>query len=218
MYKCDICNKEFDTKKKLDGHQSVHSTKFINSVEKLKRPYIDKYEKNPKFCLYCDTKIPYEKRINKFCSRSCSSHFNNNRKGTGQDKNNCIVCNTETSNSKFCSFECKSMYESVKHKKYFEEWLMGDVKFKKRIIRNELIKFVGNKCEECGWNKIHPVTGNKPLQLHHIDGDCNNNQPSNLKILCPNCHSLTENYMSMNKNGQNISRRNWDRSKAKKSL
>lgn len=49
-----------------------------------------------------------------------------------------------------------------------------------------------NKCECCGiteWN-------GKPLvmQLHHIDGNHNNNFLDNLQMLCPNCHSQTENY------------------------
>ena len=29
--------------------------------------------------------------------------------------------------------------------------------------------------------------------------DSNNNDISNLQILCPNCHAMTENYMSLNK-------------------
>lgn len=49
-----------------------------------------------------------------------------------------------------------------------------------------------NKCEMCGiyeWN-------NKPIHcaLHHIDGNSHNNKLENLKILCPNCHSQTNNY------------------------
>ena len=39
-----------------------------------------------------------------------------------------------------------------------------------------------------------------PLQIHHIDGDCLNNIEDNLELLCPNCHSLTENYGNRNKN------------------
>lgn len=31
-------------------------------------------------------------------------------------------------------------------------------------------------------------------QLHHIDGDETNNELSNLQMLCPNCHSQTDNY------------------------
>jgi len=49
-----------------------------------------------------------------------------------------------------------------------------------------------NRCEICGiseWNGKQLV-----CQLHHIDGDTTNNELSNLQILCPNCHSQTENY------------------------
>ena len=48
------------------------------------------------------------------------------------------------------------------------------------------------KCEKCGinnWNGLNII-----LELHHIDGDPLNNNISNLKILCPNCHSQTTYY------------------------
>ena len=53
-----------------------------------------------------------------------------------------------------------------------------------------------NKCEICGiseWN-------GKPIMcaLHHIDGNNQNNSLENLQILCPNCHSQTENYAGRN--------------------
>lgn len=32
------------------------------------------------------------------------------------------------------------------------------------------------------------------LELHHINGDRNNNKRENLVVLCPNCHSLTSNF------------------------
>jgi hypothetical protein len=37
-----------------------------------------------------------------------------------------------------------------------------------------------------------------PLQLDHIDGNRNNNELLNLRILCPNCHALTDNYCGKN--------------------
>ena len=56
-----------------------------------------------------------------------------------------------------------------------------------------------NKCSRCGWGEINTYTGKVPLQVHHIDGNPNNNDISNLALLCPNCHSLTESYGSRNK-------------------
>lgn len=47
--------------------------------------------------------------------------------------------------------------------------------------------------EICGECNITTVWNNKPitLELDHIDGDSNNNELSNLRWLCPNCHSQT---------------------------
>ena len=52
-----------------------------------------------------------------------------------------------------------------------------------------------NKCEICGITKWN----GKPLvmQLHHIDGNNKNNSLDNLQMLCPNCHSQTENYCGL---------------------
>lgn len=54
------------------------------------------------------------------------------------------------------------------------------------------------KCEICGLNEWQ----NKPitLQLNHINGDHFDNQLDNLQILCPNCHSQTDNFAGKNIN------------------
>ena len=71
--------------------------------------------------------------------------------------------------------------------------------YKGGLIREELIKVRGHKCEKCGlteWNN-QPI----PLEAHHIDGDKCNNTLENLELLCPNCHTLTSNYGTKNRKG-----------------
>lgn len=50
------------------------------------------------------------------------------------------------------------------------------------------------KCECCGNSEWmgQPIT----LELHHIDGNRQNNSLENLRLLCPNCHSITDNFKS----------------------
>ncbi len=38
-----------------------------------------------------------------------------------------------------------------------------------------------------------------PLELDHINGDRRDNRLENLRLLCPNCHALTETYRGKNK-------------------
>ena len=46
---------------------------------------------------------------------------------------------------------------------------------------------------------MNPKTGVAPLVADHIDGNWRNNTESNLRLLCPNCDSLTLTYAALNK-------------------
>lgn len=66
---------------------------------------------------------------------------------------------------------------------------------RKYLISHFHIKEACSVCEATQWLG-QPI----PLEVHHIDGDSNNNELSNLSFICPNCHALTENYRGKNIN------------------
>lgn len=68
-------------------------------------------------------------------------------------------------------------------------------KLKKRLFQVGVKK---RECEECGWAKTS-ADGYLPLELDHINGDRHDNRIKNLRILCPNCHSLKPTHRGKNK-------------------
>ncbi len=66
---------------------------------------------------------------------------------------------------------------------------------KNRLFRNKIKEPV---CEECGWARCS-IDGRIPVELDHINGDRHDNRIENLRILCPNCHSLKTTHRGKNK-------------------
>lgn len=67
-------------------------------------------------------------------------------------------------------------------------------KLKKRLFNSRLKE---PKCELCGWAK-KAKDGRIPLELDHINGSSRDNRFHNLRILCPNCHSLQTTHRGLN--------------------
>jgi len=70
---------------------------------------------------------------------------------------------------------------------------------KKRLFN---AKLKNPNCELCGWSE-KALDGRLPLELDHINGDRHDNRLDNLRILCPNCHSLQPTHR-----GRNIGKNN----------
>lgn len=67
-------------------------------------------------------------------------------------------------------------------------------KLKKRLFSEGLKKPC---CEICGWAE-QSEDGRIPVELDHINGDHYDNRIENLRILCPNCHSLQPTHRGRN--------------------
>lgn len=80
-----------------------------------------------------------------------------------------------------------------------EQYILGTA-VHSSILRDKLIreKIREKKCERCGLSSW--LDEELSLELHHIDGNHYNNNFDNLQILCPNCHSLTQNYRNKSNN------------------
>jgi DNA polymerase sigma len=193
--------------------------------------FVEAYYTNPTLCEQCNLPLPYEKRRNRFCGNSCAAVINNvlfpKREKMGLEEKRakrinkiiipptiqvetkkyyCKQCNTElTKNTQtfFCSSDCSE--EHSRQKQYIKIEAGENVGI--RPLKRYIILKRGNKCEDCGWDKVNSVTGNCPIELEHIDGNSENNSIDNLKLLCPNCHSLTSTYKNLNKGKGRHSRR-----------
>ena len=121
---------------------------------------------------------------------------------------NCIYCNSKLikkSQYKYCSNACQAEHTIVKK--------INSGSFSDKTVKKFLLKTFGAFCSECNLSEWlgGPIT----LELDHKDGNSTNNQLDNLRLMCPNCHSLTPTYKNRNKgNGRAIRRQRYQEGKS----
>lgn len=156
---------------------------------------------NSKKCKNCKCSIDRKKT---FCNSSCAAIYNNKLR-TKKDYGSCLECGTKLKKSKkYCNNNCQQQYE---RKEIFKDIENGNKNYHETTFRKFMIYKHGANCMECGWGEINKYTGNVPVQLEHIDGNSENNDIKNLKLLCPNCHSLTKTWGGANRGNGRKKRR-----------
>ena len=106
------------------------------------------------------------------------------------------------SNGIYCSNKCQQEYL---YEQNISDWLSKKITGKVRdgrpsdFVRRYMLKEAEHKCSECGWGKANPVNGIIYLEIDHINGSRENGYKENLRVLCPNCHTLTDTYKTLNK-------------------
>lgn len=190
----------FHTKETKNNHL-IGSLKGVKTQKQNREKLIQKYYKDPRKCLICGKPLPFRKRKYRFCSHNCSATYYNLQRGKREFE--CCFCGKKFSerggggHRKFCSMKCSQEYTK---NNTIQKFLQNQKTTK--MLTGSILRFLknkaNNKCQKCGWSEINPKTGNVPVQINHKDGNSENNLLENLEVLCPNCHSLTETFGSLN--------------------
>jgi len=121
-----------------------------------------------------------------FCSLACVALYNGKLRTVNKEFS-CKQCGAsyyrkpfEVKNANtFCSRQCYTQWQiqnlSGENSKKFISGIFG--------YRQKALRHYGAKCSQCGYDKYLPM-----IEVHHKDGNRQNNHIDNLEVLCAWCH------------------------------
>lgn len=125
--------------------------------------------------------IKRSKNSNHFCSRRCSTVYNNIKYPKRKPEGKCCYCKTIISKSKKYCDQC-SNNASIKKHKYYQTTI--------RTNARAIAKKLGwTSCKHCGYDKHIEICHIKAIKDFSEDSLISEvNHINNLLPLCPNCH------------------------------
>jgi hypothetical protein len=107
----------------------------------------------------------------------------------------CDHCGVPTRNPRYCTRSCAQ--EAARATRRAEIRAVQGRGIAHRSLRKYLLDEHGHECSICGskrWNG-EPI----PLVLDHVDGDAENGQLDNLRLVCPNCDAQLPTFKGRNR-------------------
>jgi hypothetical protein len=80
----------------------------------------------------------------------------------------------------YCSRNCKEYEQKIGGKLHLAHYGVGTSKYRQRAISH-----YGAKCTDCGFSEHEGM-----IDVHHRDGNRDNNDLENLQVLCVWCHAM----------------------------
>ena len=191
---CETCKTEFTTNRT----RSKYCTKECQWAGLQKQ--------ETRNCLKCGKTFSCQQaRTQKFCSKSCASSGRKILRTDDKLTKTCKypACQTKiTKNYIYCEAHRKT-HNRIYTWDYFFRWKHGLIVSPTTLIlpdklRLMLIEEAGFSCSECGFSEPHPIDGSSILEIDHVNGNGADHTYNNLRVLCPNHHTMTETYRSRN--------------------
>ena len=147
-------------------------------------------------CPSCQTEfesIPKNGYVKKFCSRSCANKriYSDERKiNHSETMKKFFYSETEEKRISRIKKSVETKRDKIDRKLITEDFDNLSIAMKRERILIEQ----DFKCNIC--NSSEQWLGQKLIfELDHIDGNRKDNSRTNLRLLCPNCHSQTETFV-----------------------